>query len=114
MWLAQRGIEIIAALLKQFPVIATGLDETVRDFPPNLTMPSARTLNPIDLDAWIIDNAEHQRISEEEQPHMEIGQSHEDATRIGAEPTCQHSHQIVCVPEPYRSILPGRTTTGSR
>jgi hypothetical protein len=53
------GIAILAALLEQFPIIATEDEEAERDVPPDLSaMSHASTTYPIDLDTWIIETAE--------------------------------------------------------
>ncbi len=54
----EHGTEIIAALLKQFPVIATDDEETEHDLPRDSAMPSAGTTQPIDVETWIIEPPE--------------------------------------------------------
>jgi hypothetical protein len=95
----EQGIGILAALLEQFPVIATVDDETDCNEQPDLAMPSAGIMQPIDLESWIIEAAEGHPVNDEEQQLIATTKSEREPTSDEFAPACtQSASQSACLP----------------
>src|SRR6185295_18305993 len=87
----ERGNAVIAALLEQFPVIATEDEEADSDMPSAVAMPSANATQPVNLEKWLIEPPEtpdHSAISE--QWPIGITESESERTSDKSEPTSTH------------------------
>ena len=89
----ERGNAVIAALLEQFPVIATD-DEADSHLPSDVVMPSANATQPIDLEKWLIEPVDVHANNDvtEEQP-ISLTESESDPTSYESEATCAHPSQ---------------------
>jgi hypothetical protein len=94
------GIAILAAVLEQFPVIATEDEEADCYAPSDLVMPSGIIMQPIDLGTWIIDIAESHNMNDdvEEQHTVAITENKNDAPSDESESTCSRTSQSECWP----------------
>lgn len=85
----ERGNAVIAALLEQFPVIATEDEEADSDMPSAVAMPSANATQPVDLEDWIIEPAEARRSNPvAEQEPIGMTESESGPTSDKSESTC--------------------------
>ena len=86
----ERGNAVIAALLEQFPVIATDDEEADSDMPSAVAMPSANATQPVDLETWIIEPVDVHANNDvtEEQP-ISLTESESDPTSYESDPMLQ-------------------------
>jgi hypothetical protein len=86
----ERGNVVIAALLEQFPVIATEDEEADSDMPSAVAMPSANATQPADLETWIIEPVDVHANNDvtEEQP-ISLTESEGDPTSYESGPMLQ-------------------------
>ncbi|MFY9555020.1 MAG: hypothetical protein WAV47_09945, partial [Blastocatellia bacterium] len=86
----ERGNAVIAALLEQFPVIATEDEEADSDMPSAVAMPSANATQPVDRETWLIEpvdvHANHDVTAE--QP-ISLTESESDPTSYESGPMLQ-------------------------
>ena len=95
------GIPVLAALLEQFPVIATEDKETECDALPKIAMPSISVVQPIDVETWFIETAATHHTNYEEQPLTAASESETGPTRDDSELTCRCPSQSTCL-APHR------------
>lgn len=92
------GIAIVAAILGQFPVIATE-DEADCDLTSDFGMPSTATLQPIDLESWIIEVADaHRSNAVAEQEPLGMTERETEPPSDGSETACTSPRQSPCLP----------------
>jgi hypothetical protein len=91
---------ILAAILEQFPAIATEDEEADCYAPSDLVMPSGITMQPIDLETWIIDidESHHMNDDDEEQHTGAMTENKNDAPSDESESTCSHTSESKCRP----------------
>jgi len=94
----EQGIAILAALLEQFPLIATEDEDGDCDDPPSLAVHSTTTMQPIDLETWIIETAGHHHINDDGQPRVAMTESDSAPTSDESDPACTHPSQSACSP----------------
>ena len=107
----EQGIAILVALLEQFPVIATEDEEAASDVAPDLAMPSASTVQPIDFETWIVETAELHRVNGEEQQPIGRTESEREPTSDESEPTGTHPSQSACLPIAHHGSVPAMLQT---
>src|SRR5712692_2161981 len=89
------GIAILAALLEQFPVIATEDEEADSYLPSDVVMSSANTTQSVDLETWFIEPAETHSLNDvAKQKTIEMT----GPTSYESEPTCTQPPLSACLP----------------
>jgi hypothetical protein len=84
----ERGNAVIAALLEQFPAIATEDEEAACNAPLDLVSSSASIIQPIDLNAWIIDAIDPHNTDNETQQPRPSNDKERELTDDDSEMTC--------------------------
>ena len=103
----ERGNAVIAALLEQFPVIATEDEEADCPLPSDVVMPSANATQPVDLEKWLIEPTEAHRskgLAEQQPIRLTVGES--GPTSDGSEPTCTPPSQSASLPIARQASAP--------
>jgi hypothetical protein len=83
----ERGNAVIAALLEQFPVMATEDEEANSDMPSAVAMPSPNATQPVDLETWIIEPVDvhaNNDVTEEQPISLTEGESDPTSYESGA------------------------------
>jgi cell pole-organizing protein PopZ len=93
----ERGNAVIAALLEQFPVIATDDEEADCHLPSDAVMPSANETQPVDLEKWLIEPPEVQSSSAVADQGA-TAMTETDPTSDESKPTCTHLSQSTSLP----------------
>jgi hypothetical protein len=92
------GIAILAALLEQFPVIATEDEEADCHPPSAIVMPLANA-QPVDLEDWIIEPLGADRSNGVAEPEpLDMTEGETESTRDDSEPACARPSQNACYP----------------
>jgi hypothetical protein len=108
----ERGNAVIAALLEQFPVIATEDKEGDCHLPSDFVAPSANATQPVDLESWIIEPPEARRsigVAEQQPIGLKVGNS--GPTSDESEPTCTHPSQSASLPNARQASPPAMLQT---
>jgi len=92
------GIAILAALLERFAVIATEDEEADCDVPLDRAMMSATAIHAIDVEDWIIETAELQRVKGEEQQPCGLKEGECQPTSGESEVSFAHPSQSPSLP----------------
>jgi hypothetical protein len=95
----ESGIALLAAILEQFQVIPNEAEETERDLPLDSAMPSASSMQPIDLERWILEPREARRsnsVAEHEPRGMT--ESETESTSDKSELPSKHPNESTCLP----------------
>ena len=103
----QPGFAILAAILEQFPVIVTEDEGADCYAPSDLAMPSANTVQPIDLETWIIETAETHRINDEEHQPRATTESERKPTSDESDSACTYSSQSACLAVAHHETAAG-------
>ena len=105
------GIAILAALLEQFPVIATVDEEENYDEPRELAMPSANVALPLHLETWIIETVEALHINEQNKRPVVVTEMEIDPASDESESACMLASQSAFTPIAGHASVAGKLQT---